>query len=154
MILTRSQIRLIRGYDHGSGSFDRRNILTINYIYNFPGFNQSSKMAARMALGGWQFSGVTVCSIGNAAIYNYTGATDTLGLGGGILRIVRIWWRPSPIRRNGLHGLTPLFCKSDAALAAGPNQGFGTAGKDVVVAPGLFNFNWSLFKNIPFTEGA
>jgi hypothetical protein len=31
----------------------------------------------------------------------------------------------------------------------GPNQGFGNAGRDAVVGPGLFNWNLSLFKSIP-----
>jgi hypothetical protein len=33
-----------------------------------------------------------------------------------------------------------------------PNQGFGTAGKDSAIGPGIFNWNLSLFKAIPLNE--
>ena len=41
---------------------------------------------------------------------------------------------------------TSSFANPVAPWIGGPNQGFGTAGKDAVVGPGLFNSNWSLFK--------
>ena len=38
--------------------------------------------------------------------------------------------------------------------AGSQNQGFGTAGRDSVVGPGLFNWNLSLFKTIPLRNEA
>ncbi|HEX7958708.1 MAG TPA: hypothetical protein VF493_02240, partial [Terriglobales bacterium] len=46
---------------------------------------------------------------------------------------------------------TSSFGDPVAPWAGGPNNGFGNAHKDAVVGPGLFNFNLSLFKNIPLT---
>jgi hypothetical protein len=140
-------------YDRGSGSFDRRHILTLNYIYNIPGFNQSSNVAARLALGGWQFSGVTVAQSGTPQYITYTGATDTLGLGGGTTNRPDLVAPVSYPKKRLAWFSTSSFANPTPPWLGGANQGFGTAGKDVVVAPGLFNFNWSLFKNIPFKEG-
>ena len=44
------------------------------------------------------------------------------------------------------------FAAPLAPWAGGPNQGFGNAGKDAIILPGLFNFNLSAFKNFSFTE--
>ena len=48
---------------------------------------------------------------------------------------------------------TTSFANPVAPWNGGPNQGWGNAGKDAVVGPGLVNFNWSLFKTIAFKEG-
>ena len=69
-------------YDRGSGNFDQRHILNLNYIYNLPFFANSSNLLARTTLGGWQFAGVTNWRSGYPVPLQYTG-TDTLGLGGG-----------------------------------------------------------------------
>ncbi len=70
-------------YDRASGAFDQRHILNVNYIYNIPFFAHSSNLAERTTLGGWEFSGVTIWHSGSPQYIQYTGGTDTLGLGGG-----------------------------------------------------------------------
>ena len=152
MISTRFQIRLHPAYDRGSGGLDRRHVLSVNYIYNIPGFEHSSNMAARLALAGWTFSGVTVAQAGVPVIIHYTG-TDTLGLGGGTTNRPNLVAPVSYPKKRLAWFSTSSFGNPTAPWNGGPNQGFGSAGKDVVVGPGLFNFNWSLFKNIPFKVG-
>jgi hypothetical protein len=139
-------------YDYGSGLFDRRHILNINYIYNIPGFEHSSNLAERIALGGWQFSGVTVAQSGTPQFIYYTGATDTLGLAGGTNTVNRpdlVAPVSYPKKRLAWFS-TSSFANPTPPWLGGANEGFGNAGKDAVVGPGLFNFNWSLFKTIPF----
>lgn len=46
---------------------------------------------------------------------------------------------------------TAAFAAPQAPWLSGPNQGFGNAGKDAVVGPGLFNTNLSLFKTFPLS---
>jgi hypothetical protein len=140
-------------YDRGSGTFDQRHILNLNYIYNFPFFASSSNMVARTALGGWQFAGITVWRSGYPVPIQYTG-TDTLGLGGG-----NTFNRSNLVARVS-YPKTRLawFTKSSFADPTGPwsggaNQGWGNAGKDAVVGPGFVNFNWSLYKTIALKEG-
>jgi hypothetical protein len=137
------------GYDRGSGNLDRRHILNVNYIYNLPFFANSSNLLERTALGGWEFSGVTVAQSGTPEYIQYTG-TDTLGLGGGTENRPDLVAPVSYPKKRLAWFSTSSFANPVAPWNGGPNQGFGSAGKDAVVGPGLFNFNWSLFKTIPF----
>jgi len=139
-------------YDRGSGTgFDRRHIFNVSYIYNFPWFSKSSNVAARSILGGWSVSGITVAQRGVPQYIRYTGS-DTLGMGGDTNN------RPDqvkdiimPKKQNAWFDKT-AFADPKAPWAGGLNQGWGTAGKDSVVGPGLFNWNLSLFKSIQLTS--
>jgi hypothetical protein len=138
-------------YDRGSGLFDRRHIFNANYIYNFPFFLHSSSALERTLLGGWQISGITVAESGTPTNVNY--GTDVLGLGGNATN------RPSlsghvgyPKKQLGWFN-TSSFSAPVAPWDGGGNQGFGAAGKDAVVGPGLFNWNLSLFKEFRLTSG-
>jgi hypothetical protein len=136
-------------YDRGSGSLDRRHIFNANYIYQLPLFAKNANAFERMALGGWEISGITVAQTGAPQPLTYNGA-DTLGLGGGTTN------RPNLIA-NVSYPKTRLawFSKSSfanpiAPWSGGTNQGFGNAAKDVVRLPGLFNTNLALFKTFAF----
>jgi hypothetical protein len=138
-------------YDRGSGALDRRNIFNANYIYNFPFFQTNANLAERVFLAGWSISGITVAQSGTPQPLNYNGA-DTLGLGGGTSN------RPDQIAKVSYPHKrlewfsTNSFTNPVAPWAGGTGQGFGNAGKDVVVLPGLFNWNLSLFKVIPLSS--
>jgi hypothetical protein len=137
-------------YDRGSGTFDQRHIFNVNYIYTSPFFEHSSSLLARTVLGGWEFSGITVAHSGSPQYIKYTGATDTLGLGGGTTNRPDLVAPISYPKKRLAWFNTSSFANPAPPWLGGRNQGFGTAGKDVVVGPGLFNSNWSLFKTIPF----
>jgi hypothetical protein len=148
-------------YDKGSDTgFDRRHIFNASYVYNLP-FGKNGSMLARDTIGGWTISGITTAESGVPLYIGYTGA-DSLGLGGGtnnrpnlIAKVtypkkVGEWFSPTsyynkanPIATNG----DPL-----APWNGGTNQGFGTAGKDSALGPGIINWNLSLFKAIPLNE--
>lgn len=137
-------------YDRGSGSIDRRNVFTANYVYNFPFFLHSDSALKRNLLGGWQLSGITVAQSGNPV--NATYSPDVLGLGGGTTN------RPDKLSNIGYpHKQLAWFNTSTfgAPLApwdGGTGNGYGSAGKDTIVGPGLFNWNMSLFKEFNFTS--
>jgi len=140
------------GYDKASGGLDRRHIFNANYIYSIPFFKNSSSALARNVLGGWEFSGITVAESGTPQTLNYNGV-DTLGLGGGTSnRPDEVAAVSYPKSRTAWFS-TSSFANPVAPWNGGPNQGFGNAGRDAVVGPGLFNFNMSLFKTITFREG-
>jgi len=136
--------------DRGSGLFDRRNIFNANYIYELPFFLHSSNVWERTLIGGWQVSGVTVAESGVPINVNY--GTDTVGLGGGTTN------RPNLISHVGYPKKqlawfnTSAFAAPLAPWAGGTGQGFGSAGKDAVVGPGLFNWNIALFKEFLLTS--
>jgi hypothetical protein len=137
-------------YDRGSGSIDRRNVFSANYIYDLPFFLHSQSAVVRNVAGGWQISGVTSAISGNPV--NATYSPDTLGLGGSTTN------RPNIVSSVGYPKTqkawfnTSAFSAPVAPWAGGPNQGFGTAGKDAIVGPGLFNWNISLFKEFRITS--
>ncbi|QNI32706.1 TonB-dependent receptor [Alloacidobacterium dinghuense] len=139
-------------YDYGSGAFDRRNIFNASYIYNLPWFLHSSNTAERTILGGWVFSGITFAQSGLPQPINYTGP-DSLGLGGNgaTNRENQVTGVSYPKKQTAWFS-TSSFANPVAPWNGGTNQGFGNSGKDAVILPGLFNFNMSLFKNIPLTS--
>jgi len=139
-------------YDYGSGAFDRRHIFNVSYIYNLPFFLHSSNALERTVLGGWVFSGITFAQSGVPQAINYTGP-DVLGLGGnGATNRENLVGKVSYPKKQTAWFTTSSFANPVAPWDGGANQGFGSAGKDAVVLPGLFNFNMSLFKNIPLTS--
>ena len=84
----------------------------------------------------------------------YTGGSDTLGLGGGDIENRPDLVAPVsyPKKVGAWFNGKASFADPVAPWNGGPNQGFGNAGRDAVVGPGLVNFNWSLFKNIAIKE--
>jgi hypothetical protein len=139
------------GYDRGSDTgFDRRHIFNASYVYNLP-FGAHGSWLERETIGGWTISGITAAEAGVPLYVTYTGS-DVVGLGGGFTdrpnlvskvtypKTVNAWFSPTSYA-------DPL-----APWNGGTNQGFGTAGKDSAVGPGIFNWNLSLFKALPLNE--
>ena len=143
-------------YDRGSDTgFDRRHIFNASYIYALPFFSRSSNFAERAFLGGWEISGITTAEAGVPIRINYNGP-DTLGLGGGTSNRPNLVSKVTYPKKVSKWFSTDSFADPVAPWNGGPNNGFGNAGKDAVVGPGLFNWNLSLFKSFPLTksEGA
>ena len=137
-------------YDYGSGAFDRRHIFNASYIYDLPFFLHSSNALERTVLGGWVFSGITFAQSGVPQRINYSGS-DVLGLGGGTSNRQNQVAPVSYPKKQEAWFSTSSFSDPVAPWDGGTNQGFGNSAKDAVVLPGLFNFNLSLYKNIPLT---
>jgi hypothetical protein len=137
-------------YDRGSGVLDRRNIFNANYDYRLPFWLHGGNFLEHGILGGWELSGVTVAESGSPI--NVTFSADTLGLGGGTVNRPDLIGnaRSGPKTQKSWFN-TGAYAAPSAPWAGGGNQGFGTAGKDSAVGPGLFNWNLALFKSFPFT---
>lgn len=139
-------------YDRGSDTgFDRRHILNASYVYALPFFAKSSNIAERTLLGGWEISGITTAERGRPIAITYTGK-DVVGLGGGFTNRPNLVSPVTYPKKVGAWFSKSSFADPVAPWAGGPNDGFGNAGKDAVVGPGLFNWNLSLFKTIPLTS--
>ena len=139
-------------YDRGSDTtFDMRHNLNVSYVYALPFFASSSNTAARMIIGGWSISGITAAHTGVPQYIKYSGS-DITGLGGGTNNRPNQVSKVSYPKKVGAWFSTSSFADPVAPWNGGPNQGFGNAGKDAVVGPGLFNWNLSLFKGIPLTS--
>ena len=138
-------------YDRASGGFDRRQVFNANYFYKLPFFANSSNTAARVLLGGWEVSGVTVVQSGNPQSLTYNGP-DVLGLGGGTTNRPNVVGKISYPKTRLAWFDKSAFAAPVAPWAGGPNNGFGNARKDAIILPGLFNFNLAAFKTFAFTE--
>jgi len=143
------------GYDRSSGGLDRRHIFNASYVYALPFYNHSDNLFAREVIGGWSVSGITLFEKGVPQFIHYTGG-DTVGLGGGTTnRPNQTGGMSYPKTQKAWFDKTK-FTDPVAPWNGGPggvNAGFGNAGRDAVVLPGLSNWNLSLFKSIPFKEG-
>lgn len=53
-----------RAADYGPSQLDRRQILSVNYVYELPFFRNQIGFVGK-ALGGWQFSGITSFAAGS-----------------------------------------------------------------------------------------
>jgi hypothetical protein len=137
------------GYDRGSGTYDRRNIFTANYIYNAPFFQHSGNAAERNILGGWTISGATIAEGGIPQAVTWGGA-DTIGLGGGTANRPNLTGSVSRPKTRA-QWFTGNFSAPIAPWAGGTTNGWGNAGKDKVYLPGLENTNLSLFKTFGLT---
>jgi len=138
-------------YDYGSDTgFDRRHIFNVSYVYNLPFYLHSGNALKRTVLGGWSISGITVAESGVPMYITFTG-TDTLGLGGGTNNRPNLIAKVTYPKKVGAWFSTSSYADPTAPWNGGPNQGFGNAAKDSAVGPGIFNWNMSLFKSIPFT---
>lgn len=136
-------------YDRGSGTIDQRHVFSANYIYDLPFFLHAQSTAVRNVLGGWQISGVTSANTGHPINVSYS--PDTLGLGGGTTNRPNLVNSVSYPQKQLAWFNTSAFGAPTAPWSGGGNQGFGSAGKDAVVGPGLFNWNLSLFKEFRIT---
>ena len=136
-------------YGKGSGTFDRRQIFNASYVYALPFAKHSSNMAAKAFIGGWGIAGVTVFEKGVPNQITYSGP-DTLGLTAGTNRPNLIAPITYPKKQSAWFS-TSSYADPVAPWFGGPNQGFGAAGKDNVVGPGLNNTNLTLTKNIPLS---
>ena len=116
-----------------------------------PFFAKGANAFERIALGGWEVSGVTVVQSGIPQSITYNG-TDTLGLGGGTTNRPDIVGPISYPKTRLAWFNKSAFAAPFAPWAGGGNQGFGNARKDAIVLPGLFNFNLAAFKTFSFTE--
>ena len=135
-------------YDRASDTgFDRRHIFNASYVYAVPFFSKSSNLAAREILGNWEISGITAVEAGLPQFVTYTGSNVT-GLGAGTNRPNKVASVTYPKKVSAWYS-NSSFADPVAPWNGGPNQGYGSAGRDAVVGPGLFNWNLSLFKTIP-----
>jgi len=134
-------------YDRGGDAgYDHRHIFNASYVYDLPFFRQKGNLAAREVLGGWSISGITQAQVGTPIVINYTGP-DTVGLAGGGNRPNLISKVHYPKTVNAWFDKS-AFANPTAPWNGGTTNGYGTAGKDAVVGPGLFNWNLSLFKTV------
>ncbi len=143
-------------YDKGSGALDRRNILSINYIFKLPIFNGTTGLVHSIA-GGWELAGTFIGETGTIISNQGVGLSvgyDPVGLGGGYTNRPDIHGKVHYTKIHGGQWFDPsVFSAPTPAWAGGVNQGFGSTRKDAVIGPGRANFTTSLYKTFLIREG-
>jgi carboxypeptidase family protein len=145
--------------NYGPAGFDRRQILIFNYTYNLPNFSKKfgNSTASRIALDGWEISGVTTFQTGAplGITCNAPTGTDLVGGSGqGVdSRCVQVG---DPYDLSGLqdgYWFNPNAFKVPFASGAGITgcgaacvNGVGNISKAPIYGPGLNNWDIALFK--------
>jgi hypothetical protein len=151
--------RDLRGYSRGLSGFDVRHRFVVSYVYELPfgrnrTFLRNLPSAADKLLGGWEISGITQFQSGfpfsvlMATDVNGDGIADRPDLVG------RVSIRPRDPncyivdRRNPACGVT-----TSAFVDLPPGSlRFGSAGRNIVIGPGLNVWDFGVAKNTPLSE--
>jgi len=137
--------------EYSRAVFDRRHVLSVNYIYEFP-YHQSQTGAVGKLLGGWQISGITIYNSG-LGFSPSTSSNDPSGLG--LLGSSPSAARPDAIcdpNANAPHLVTQWF---NTACFANPPAGVnrvGNAGRNTILGPSTTRFDATLAKSIRLDE--
>jgi hypothetical protein len=132
-----------RSFDRGPSDLDRRQILSLNYIYQIPIFRDNQGLAGSL-LGGWEFSGITLMQTGTPMTPTLT--YDNLGIGAGSARPDVAGSISYP------HTINQWFAPS--SFVAPPVLSFGNSGRGVLRGPGRDNSNLALFKSFRMPLGS
>lgn len=144
--------------EYGRAQFDRRHVLTVNYIYELP-FFRDEKHAVGRILGGWQVSGLATFQSG-LPFTATTSSFDAAGLGNNPAAVAGN--RPNMLcdpNANAPHTQQQFFNTAcfqlNPALAAnfGLSNTVGNAPRGGITGPPTKRFDLSVMKNIRFHEG-
>lgn len=137
--------------DYAASSFDTPNVFTFAHSYALP-FGKGRKFAGKAnpvvdaLIGGWQINGILTLLSGQP--YTVTAAGSNPEVGG--FAVERANLSGNPNLPSGQRTIKHWF--NTAAFSA-PVQGtFGNSGRNVVKAPPLRDYDFSLFKNFHFGE--
>jgi hypothetical protein len=137
--------------EYARATLDRRHVLSVNYIYELP-FYQNQESAAGKLLGGWQISGITYFFTG-LGFSPATSSNDPAGLG--LLGNSPSGARPDVIcdpNANAPHAFTQFY---NTACFANPPAGVnrvGNAGRNTIQGPSTTRFDATLAKSIRLGE--
>jgi Carboxypeptidase regulatory-like domain/TonB dependent receptor len=124
-------------------SFDVPQILTFNYVWDIPAF-QNSKGITHAVLGDWQASGIT--NIQSGFPFTVTLPNDNEGIGGGLERANVVG------NTNGPKKVSQWF--NTSAFQVPAIATFGNSANYNVRGPGTINWDFSLSKNFAIREAA
>jgi hypothetical protein len=153
--------RNLRGYFRGLSGFDIRHRLVTSYVYALPfgrgrAFLKKLPVVADKLIGGWQLSGITQFQSGFPFSVLMSGDQNGDGLGAD---------RPDLLGKPVIHPGDPNCYIADSrnpacggnvatVFAAVPaaQARFGSAGRNILIGPGLKSWDVSLTKNLRFAE--
>ena len=142
--------------NRGNSNFDVPQTLSINFVYTTPSLSSWNR-ATRLALGGWELSGIFQAHSG-LPMTIYCGCTSSWQLSGSdwaqfASGVTKVHTHPHSLTRTagGLLGYLSLsdFNTAGPPQASSGNTGFNSQG---VYGPGVNTWDLSFAKNFRFTE--
>ena len=131
--------------DYGNSNWDVRHRFVASFNYALPFFSSASNGFVRQALGGWQTNGIVNLQTGFP--FNVIVSGDPANTGRSNER-PNLVGTPSDNCGNGhLSG-----CIDTSAFAAPLRYTYGNAGRNLLYGPGLYNVDFSAFKNFSIRE--
>ncbi|MBI3683391.1 MAG: TonB-dependent receptor [Acidobacteria bacterium] len=146
------QCRCDFGSEKGPSAFHLKHRLVFSYSYQLP-FGRGKR------IGGWQLNGITAVQSGPAFTVNTTGDNADIGVGSGSSNNQRPNLvgdpyagidRSASAQQRGVNAGTYWFNR--AAFVVPPLFRLGDLGRNTLYAPGLHNWDFSVFKNTAITE--
>jgi len=137
--------------DYGPASLDRRQVLTVNYVYELPFFRKQEGVAGHI-LGGWELSGITTYASGTPLTVT-TGSVDPAGQG--FLGASASGPRPDMIadpNANAPHTFAKWFNTSAFVNVPADGARTGDSGRGVVLGPGYGRWDLGLARTIKVHE--
>ncbi|HYZ85086.1 MAG TPA: hypothetical protein VE621_11815, partial [Bryobacteraceae bacterium] len=132
--------------DYGRSNWDLPHRFVASWTYEIPFLKANNNLFVKYALANWQINGILIKQSGFP--FNVTVPGDPANTG------------RTGIQRPNLVGTPRANCGGDqltncidaSAFALPANFTYGTTPKNVLRGPGLFNLDFSLFKNFPIGE--
>jgi hypothetical protein len=144
-----------RALDYGPASLDRRQILTVNYVYAIP-FMRNKKGMLGQILGGWQLSGITYYAAGAPLTVTYASGTADDPAALGFLGPSASGPRPdvliNPMRNAPKTRIAWFDTTAFADVPIGVNRA-GNSPRGVVRGPGYGRWDVALGKYFRIREG-
>jgi hypothetical protein len=128
--------------EHGRSSYDRSHVFVVSYIYPIPFWRTGSEWY-KVAFGGWQLSGVTTLE---------TGLPLNLGISPDQAGIGQTGQRPDVVGDWTQGARQRLQWFNTAAFALPAAGTLGNLGRNVVIGPGMNNWDASLQKHFAVKE--
>ena len=133
--------------ERGPSNFDRKHILTANFIWNLPRLARGvlDRPGMRLLLNGWEFSGITRMWSGTP--FDVVLSQDVANIGGVQNQ------RPDVIGDTRGPRTTEEWFNRGAFARPAPGT-FGNMGRNSLRRPGVYKWDLSLFKNFKAGERA
>ena len=136
--------------DYGLSDIHRKHVFNVNYIYELPLFLKHSNGFLRTVVGGWSIAGVTNYQSG--APNSVTVPVDVARIGVSSSRATVV---AGPKLSGGARTLTRWFNTEAFLPPENMLQGrFGNGGRNILIGPGLSQWDVALMKTFSFQERA
>jgi hypothetical protein len=134
--------------DYALSSIHRAHVLAVNYVYELPFFRNSNSSTARVALSGWQISGIVQYQSGAPNSVSVPVDVARIGVGSSRASVTGNPILPSSERTLARWFNTEAFLPPNLMV-----QGqFGNSGRNIIIGPSYSQWDIALMKNFRLQE--